>query len=401
MITDYSFTKDNGCIQAVISLLAMGILLLDFELGSSAASELLKLSPELKHGYETDICDLLVELFICGGQVKVSKSFLLKAIHTFPSNSKHWMKLSEFLYIHDPLFKDVSLIGECALTISAEHKVATYVDVSYLNRTAALTTSTHSKSKSLILKAIRTSPSDSRNWLSLGILIGQLAHIELTETSLSNIESMKYISSVAHHLANSNSDIDLIFWSRLLHADSNMLMYEISNQKNLFDEAINEIDFVTTNSQNRNLKKTGFFMLGQCLAIIKDNESALNAFKRSISLGDWIKPWIELGRLYSILNLNNAAQHCYDYVINSFTKSNWHIFAHLETAKNSIRVNEDVRAEEAINEVLKIDNSNLAARFMQTIVMIHKKSPTSKIQKNVSMIEQLVSPDILMWLNSQ
>lgn len=379
----------------------MGILLNDFDLGNSAATELIKLEPEIKKGQEHDIDQLMVELFRAQGKLSLSKSSLLRAIHRSPSSAKNWMKLSEFLFMNEPFFHKVSFITDCGLLLSSnrnETKNSSAVDVSYYNRCSALTSTTKYKSKIRILKSIRASPNDPQNWLSLGIHLGSYNH-KVSNINTNDIAAAENISLSSIRLAESHESSEMLEWARLLHADCIILNYEkINNEKPLLESALRDIDDITTNTQSSNIKQIGFFMLGQVLQIMGDTASALNAFKNSILLGSWSRPWIELGKLYQQLDLFEAAEFCFTYVckLNPFTPIT--VEALLENGRGCIRSDQYQKAEEMINEALKIDSTSTAARFLQTAVMIQKKANASKIQKNITLFEESVNPQIIKWI---
>lgn len=391
------FSRDNKYIRAIVTLFAMGISRQDWTLAQTAALELIKLEPEHFVEFNTEIDALMSQLHLAHREIKLSRRILVKAIRRCPSESKSWTKLASFLNNQEPSHSRVAFVGQCALLLSKKQERINSTYVGYTNRIAGFAKIMNKSSKSLFAKAIRANPSNSINWISIGNFLGSSAHVN---PDLLIATTMKGIAECACILSQSNGDIENVAWSSLMKADALFLIGEAEPSQSSVDSAVLLIDQITTNSTNPSIKQVGYTMLGQALRSKGDLISALQAFKTAISFGEsWSTQWNELAKLYYSANFIHAAEACWKFII-GIPSSPRHLEAYLNLTRSLVSCKSFDVAQEYVNECLKIDNTNLAARFFQTLVMIKKKTSAAKIQKNMQLMVGLPS-DVLSWLEIQ
>ena len=370
----------------------MGIVIDDWTLVQTAAAELLRIEPELLKDQEQAMFDLLALIYLKQKEIATSQSYLLKSIHQSPESAQRWGNLAAFLCAYDPSNENAPKFALGAMLLSSKNNDVNVLEIAGIHRSIGFVTKDRSVSLIHFQKALRLAPNNAQSWTSVAIFLIN----EVSEAYVIDLDKVELILKIAKNvelISELSSDKYMHDWSQLIRSEAFRLRGEVEMSLQLADE-------VTSQTSNLYIKQIGYSLMGICLKEQNDHQSAFNAFKTAISLDNtWENAWADLANVYMQTNDMDSAIECWTQVC-QLKYSSMKIHGYLQIARLKILQGAFEIANESVNEVLKIESGNLAARFMQTLIMIRKQSGAAKILKNMGLLSE-IPENMLTWLKSQ
>ncbi|KAJ3339919.1 Superkiller protein 3 [Entophlyctis luteolus] len=233
--------RPNGCPEALISLLALGIVTRNDDLSHGAASELVNASPELMQGFESERNMILSKYFLLQGSTKLSRGFLARTIHQSPWKSSPWTELADNIARYSPeISNPLITVAQSAIVLQQFNDK---MNDTRMERARAFQTLGHailirapfgsktlSVARSWLHSSVHIWPSNSKFWFSLGVSTHRDAIAAEDPTKKESLAaSTQKIAVSAKSLAECSNDDAEALWSSLLLTDSQLLHESASN----------------------------------------------------------------------------------------------------------------------------------------------------------------------------
>ncbi|KAJ3028113.1 UNVERIFIED_CONTAM: Tetratricopeptide repeat protein 37 [Siphonaria sp. JEL0065] len=321
--------RGTGFPQALISLLALGIVTQNDALAQGAAADLIKEKPESLVGLESDRNSVLSRYFLLQGGSKLSRGFLAKNIHQAPWKAGRWLLLSDNISRYAPEIQD-SLVTVAKSAVVLQHSHTRSAPISARERAAIQQSLGHAlltrkrpmnsrdginsySSRSCFHSAIHSNPSNARMWLSLGIdLRTQSASDDLLDPEKTDIisKATEVICQTSVSLASATT-LD-VSWANIILADSNVvrgLAFMALGHEDVAVQVLQGALEMTEQARSdgecvdRRVMAMGYAVGARALYAMGDQGTAFGAYRNAIMcVPELVAVWEELAEAYTNAN---------------------------------------------------------------------------------------------------
>ncbi|KAJ3242718.1 Superkiller protein 3 [Chytriomyces hyalinus] len=334
--------RPNGFPQALISLLALGIVCQNDTLASSAAAELMKEKPDALVGLEFDKNIILSRFFLLQGNVKLSRGFLARSVHQSPWKSVHWLSLADNIARHSPeITNSLVTVAKSAFLLQNPHgksDILTVSEKAAIHQSLGLALLTRQPQQQKVdesreVKAatarfylhsgIRSNPSNAQSWFALGIGARQeiskiLAEEQFTAAHL-HIKTVETISQCCSVVSEPESLVGT--WSRLLSSDAQvvrgalLLRDEPTNADGIqiVNGALELSESARSNADvvDKRVMAMGYAVGARALLALGNHATAVSAYRNAAAINpDPNQHLEELAEAYASVNRFSQAVLC-------------------------------------------------------------------------------------------
>ncbi|KAI8614622.1 hypothetical protein BC830DRAFT_1169243 [Chytriomyces sp. MP71] len=436
--------------QAVISLLALGIVCQNNELAQSAAAELLKEKPEALTGLEAERNQILSKFFLLQGGVKLSRGFLEKDIHQAPWKASPWLMLSDNIsryaaeigtplvtvaksavllqYSHNrvppiPGSLRASLHQSLGHALLTRHQAPATGPVSSEGRGNSMLQLT--TSRSCFNSAVHANPSNARMWNSLAIetrkqLTKEAAKLgDATQTNAA-IESTESVCKSALVLADPAS-LDAQ-WSNLVLADTQVLRASLllttqddgqEAGRSILQRVLEATEVYRSNMEcvDRRVMSMGYAIGARALFVLGDHVTAYSAYRNALTVTpDAFQILEELADAYINTSKFTQGVHCLMQALRMCSYSSARAMILSRLARVHFMTGNMNESSEAMNQLramaLEGESTGEGSRDNQLLLCISLLSVGSsgalaKLKKMVAALQEEGGCEWLPWVLSQ
>ncbi|KAJ3404912.1 Superkiller protein 3 [Chytriomyces hyalinus] len=335
--------RPNGFPQALISLLALGIVCQNDVLASSAAAELMKEKPDALVGLEFDKNIILSRFFLLQGNVKLSRGFLARSVHQSPWKSVHWQSLADNIARHSPeITNSLVAVAKSAFLLQNPHgksDILTVSEKAAIHQSLGLALLTRQPQQQKVVdesrevkaatarfylhSGIRSNPSNAQSWFALGIGARQeisknLAEEQFTAAHL-HIKTVETISQCCSVVSEPESLVGT--WSRLLSSDAQvvrgalLLRDEPTNADSIqiVNGALELSESARSNADvvDKRVMAMGYAVGARALLALGNHATAFSAYRNAVAINpDPNQNLEELAEAYTSVNRFSQAVLC-------------------------------------------------------------------------------------------
>jgi len=404
-----SINKYN--IRALLGLATFGLAQNDVGLAQAAASELVKVPPDvlIDSGLTEDFDLLLSRLFLLLGNTATSKHFLSKSIHRHPSKSQNYTRLARLLLQVQPESARMAFgLSRCAESLenTVSNSSSTAASVAEMWNVGGIGAigvgGLLDDARTRISKAIRSMPTSVDAWFGMAIFVWSgIVHADRVGGDVSSMYAkleriVKFVegecitlATAAERLRDSlrvSKLMTLRSWTRLLGCEVQIYKAAVRSDASFAKGAVGIAEDVAATATDVRVRAACFVVIGRAYASVGERDTGIGFMRQAVGVLGCA--WEELAQLYMSQKKHAAARAC---LVTSLTTMSGRkrIPALLRLSLIGLVEGDFAVVSESIGEALQLvdgdqELSNLC-RGIQAVLLIS----TGKGEKGLKLIESV------------
>ncbi|KAJ3242289.1 Superkiller protein 3 [Chytriomyces hyalinus] len=417
--------RPGGFPQALISLLALGIVCQNDGLASSAAAELIKEKPDALVGLETDKNVILSRFFLLQGNVKLSRGFLARSVHQSPWKSVHWLLLADNMARHSPeITNSLVPVAKSAFLLQHSHgksDTLTGCEKAAIHKSLGLALLTRQPKQKVadesqevkaatarfyLHSGIRSNPSNAQSWFALGVAARQEVSRKQAEGQLDAGQLLaKTVEAISESCSVVSEPESLVgAWSHLLSSDAQVIrgalvlrdeptnadgIQIVNGALELSESARSNADVV-----DKRVMAMGYAVGARALLALGNHTTAFSAYRNAAAINpDPIQNLEELAEAYTSANRFSQAVLCLMQALCFCSTESMRIVILSRLAQIHFMTGNNAEASEALDQLKQtsLDGTfNGDSRFLEcvSLVRVGNAGAIAKCKKMVVALEE-------------